>query len=513
MDGSVAFKPGQEGIMGNFTEYGEYDAMGLANLVRRKEISAAELYQEAIERIEQRNPGINAVVTRMDAQGKKASSGPLPEGPFTGVPFLLKDLMANYAGVPTSCGNRILKNIPALHDSEMVIRFKNSGVVILGKTNVPEFGLTGVTESELFGPCRNPWNTDYSPGGSSGGSAAAVAAGIVPMASGGDGGGSIRIPASCCGLFGIKPSRGRNPTGPDFGRVWQDAVQEHVISRSVRDSAAMLDMTNGTDRGAPYEIRPPVRPYLEDVQTDPGALKIAFSTRSPLGTPVHADCITAVEDAARLLADLGHHVEPAEPDIDGRALAKSYLMMYFGEVGADILNLCKILDRKVTPRDVEPLTWTMGMLGRTFSAAIFVESMRQWDIASRQMGIFYSKYDLYLCPTIATPPPGIGKLNPGALEAYAIKAVNAFRLGGLLKASGIVDRMAEKSLAKMPFTQMANLCGLPAMSVPLYQGANNLPIGVQFVGPFGDEATLFRLAGQLEKAKPWFDLRPSGYAR
>ncbi len=494
--------------MGTFAEYEQYDALGLAELVKARQISPEELCQEAIDRIERHNPALNAVVTRMDAQGREAASGPLPDGPFAGVPFLLKDLLADYAGVPTSYGNRVLKNIPAVHDSEMVIRFKKSGLMILGKTNTPEFGLTGVTEPEVFGPCRNPWNKEHTPGGSSGGSAAAIAAGMVPMASAGDGGGSIRIPASCCGLFGIKPSRGRNPTGPDHGRIWQGAVQEHVISRSVRDSAAMLDVTHGADTGAPYEIRAPERSYREEVETDPAPLRIAFNTRSPIGTPVHNDCIAAVAEAVRLLENLGHHVEEAEPDIDGMALARSYLTLYFGEVGADIRELADVLGRKARPGDVEPLTWTLGMLGRTFSAAYFVEAMRQWDRAARKMGEFYKRYDLYLCPTLAVPPPRIGELNPSAVEAFAVKAVNALRLGGLLKMTGIVDQMAEKSLSKMPFTEMANLCGLPAMSVPLYWGSENLPIGVHFVGPFGDEATLFRLAGQLERANPWFDVRP-----
>ncbi len=269
--------------MGKFAEYERYDAMGLAELVGTKKVSPTELFQEAADRIERLNPTVNAVVVRMDEQGRQTAAGELPQGPFTGVPFLIKDLLAAYAGVPTSYGNRVLKNIPAAHDSELVRRFKNSGVVILGKTNTPEFGLTGVTEPEVFGPCRNPWNPAHTPGGSSGGSGAAVAAGMVPMASAGDGGGSIRIPAACCGLFGIKPSRGRNPAGPGHGRIWQDAVQEHVISRSVRDSAAMLDATHGGDVGAPYIVRPPERPFLDEVLQEPGSLKIAFSTRSPIG--------------------------------------------------------------------------------------------------------------------------------------------------------------------------------------------------------------------------------------
>jgi amidase len=492
----------------NFTDYDRYDAMGLAGLVRQGQISPAELCEAAIKRIEAVNPKINAVVTRMDEEGRNTAQGPLGDGPFFGVPFLLKDLLAAYAGFPLSDGCKALKNRVPDHDSEMVVRFKNTGVVIVGKTNTPEFGLVAFTEPDLFGPCRNPWNTGHTPGGSSGGSAAAVAAGIVPMASAGDGGGSIRIPAAYCGLFGLKPTRGRNPWGPDHGRIWQGAVQEHVISRSVRDSAAMLDATQGGDVGAPYIIPSPERPYLKEVDTDPGKLKIAFNTRSPVGTPVHPECVKAVTEAARLLESLGHLVEEKEPEIDGKAMAKSYLVMNFGEVAADIDELANVLGRKATQTDVEQVTWTLGLLGKSFSACDLVAAMRHWDRASRTMGRFFEKFDVYLTPAIAFPPPKIGELKPKSYEMAALKVVNALGLGGVLKASGLVDQMAEKNFEKVPFTQMANMCGLPAMSVPLHWTPDNFPIGVQFVAPFGDEATLFRLAGQLEKARPWFDRRP-----
>lgn len=494
--------------MGSFTEYDRYDAMGLAQLVRQGQVTPAELCETAIKKIEEINPKINAVVTRMDDEGRKTAHGPLGDGPFFGVPFLLKDLLAAYAGFPLSDGCKALKNRVPDHDSEMVVRFKNSGVVIVGKTNTPEFGLVAFTEPDLFGPCRNPWNTDHTPGGSSGGTAAAVASGIVPMASAGDGGGSIRIPAAYCGLFGLKPTRGRNPWGPDHGRIWQGAVQEHVISRSVRDSAAMLDATQGADVGAPYEIPKPERAYLTEAATDPGKLKIAFNTRSPVGTPVHPECVNAVKETASLLESLGHHVEEKGPDIDGKAMAKSYLVMNFGEVAADIDELANVLGRKAGHADVELVTWTMGMLGKSFTAGDMVEAMRVWDRASRVMGRFFQKYDIYITPTIAFPPPKIGELKPKPYEAVLLKAINTLGMGGILKASGLVDQMAEKNFEKVPFTQLANMCGLPAMSVPLYWTPENMPIGVQFIAPFGDEATLFRLAGQLEKAKPWFDKRP-----
>ena len=496
-------------MMSGFTEYDRYDALGLAELVRNGEVTPGELCREAIDRIERVNPKINAVVTTMYEQGRQTAAECSTERPFAGVPFLLKDLLAAYAGVPMSQGCRALKNDTPDFDSEMVVRFKKAGVVILGKTNTPEFGLLGITEPELFGPCRNPWNTDHTPGGSSGGSAAAVAAGLVPIAAGGDGGGSIRIPAAYCGLFGLKPSRGRNPTGPDHGRIWQGAVQEHVISRSVRDSAAMLDATRGPDTGAPYEIKPPGRSYLDEVAKNPGRLKIAFDTQSPLGTPVHPECVKAVTETAGLLEEMGHELIEARPDIDGPALAQSFITMYFAEMAANIDELEKVLGRKVRPTDVEALTWLLNLLGRSYSAGHFVSALRQWDRAARQMGSFFRQYDLYLTPTTADPPARIGELQPKPAEAVMIKLVNTLRLGWLLRVSGLLDRMATESLQRTPFTQLANICGLPAVSVPLHWTADGLPCGSHFTAPFGDEATLLRLAARLEEARPWFDKRPT----
>ncbi len=491
--------------MSDFKEFDQYDGVGLAELVRKKKVSPAELCEEAISRIERVNSKLNAVITPMYDLARKTIQEPLPEAPFTGVPFLLKDLGEEFAGVPLTKGSKAYKNYVPTQDSEMVIRFKKSGVVILGKTNTPEFGLMAFTEPELHGPTRNPWNTEHTPGGSSGGSAAAVASGMVPMASGNDGGGSIRMPASCCGLFGLKPTRGRNPTGPEVGEIWQGAAVSHVITRSVRDSATMLDATKGPDPGAPYIIPSPERPYLQEIESDPGSLKIAFNTSSPIGSQVHPECVKAVEETARLLESLGHKVEEAQPDIDGKAIAKGYLNMYFGEVAADIEELRSMLGRKPKPSDVEALTWTLGLLGRTFSAGEFVKAKREWDIAARAMGRFHQKYDLYLTPTLAHPPVKIGELQPKPYERIIMKVVNALGLGYLLKASGLPDQLAETSLSKMPFTQLANLTGQPAMSVPLHWTSDGLPCGVHFMAPFGDEATLFRLAAQLEKARPWFD--------
>ena len=491
--------------MKNFSEYTSYDALGLAELVRKGEVTATELCETAMERIERINPEINAVVTPLFDEGRNTAAGTIPDGPFTGVPFLLKDLGYDYAGYPTSCGNRVLSKKPKEYDSEMVIRYKRAGLNVLGKTNTPEFGLLGVTEPELFGPCRNPWNTERTPGGSSGGSAASVAAGIVPMASGGDGGGSIRIPSSHCGLFGLKPSRGRNPSGPDRGVPWQGAVQSHVLTRSVRDSAAALDATQGADRGAPYEIRRPEGPYLEEIEKDPGRLKIALNTSSPLGMDADPQCTKAAEETGKLLESLGHDVLEAIPDIDGIKLARSFMTMLFSEAAAGIADLEKTLNRKPVSSDVEGLTWIMGILGRLFSAGEYAAVLHSWDDSARKMGVFFSEYDLYLTPTVASLPGLVGGQAASTAERMLLKVSSALKLGWLLKSAGIVNQIADKALEKTPFTQLANLTGLPAMSVPLFMSEEGLPVGSQFIAPFGREDMLFRLAAQLEKASPWFD--------
>ena len=494
--------------MGKFQEYDHYDALGLAGLVREKEISPTELCNEAIERIEKLNPALNAVICRMYDQTQDCIRKGLPQGPFTGVPFLIKDLVSACKGVPMTKGSKAFRNYIPDFDSEMMMRFKKSGVMILGKTNTPEFGLMGITEPELHGPTRNPWNLERTPGGSSGGSAAAVASSMVPMASGGDGGGSIRIPAAYCGLFGLKPSRGRIPTGPEFGQIWQGACTEHVITRSVRDCAAMLDAVCGPAAGEQYSLPKPLNPFLDELDRDPGSLRIGYTVLSPLKTEVHPDCRAAVEHSVRLLEGLGHTVEEEEPPLDGLAVARSYFMMYFGEIAADIMELKQVLGRKAVPEDMEGPTWSLGLLGNAYSAGEFVESLRQWNRAARAMASFHQKYDLFLTPTTASPPVRIGELKVSGIEEVLMKITNKFGLGRLMRMSGIPDRIAVETLAKTPFTQLANITGQPAMSVPLYWNRDNLPLGVQFIAPSGEEAVLFRLASQLEKAQPWFDRMP-----
>lgn len=495
--------------MFDFKEYDQYDGLGLAELIRTRQVSAAEMCEAAVAHIERLNPAINAVVTPLFSSGRRSAAQGMPAGPFHGVPFLLKDLLAVLAGAPLSFGCRALKDFVPDHDSELVRRFKQAGLMILGKTNTPEFGLVAYTEPELFGPTRNPWDLTRTPGGSSGGSAAAVAAGMVPLAGAGDGGGSIRIPAAYCGLFGLKPSRGRTPTGPDFGELWQGAVVEHAISRTVRDSAALLDATQGVDVGAPFVPAPPERPYTEEVRCDPGRLRIAFNLNSPLGTAVHPENQKAVLQAAVTLQKLGHDVEEDAPELDGKALGRSYLTMLYGEVAADLDDLGFLLGRAARPEDVEAATWTLGLLGRCETAASMAAARRLWGRAARAMGRFHETYDLYMTPTTAQPPARIGGLKPQPIEVGGLKIVNRLGLGRLLRQSGVIDRIAMRNMARTPFTQLANFTGQPAMSVPLHWTSDGHPCGVHFMARIGDEATLFRLAAQLEKTDPWFHKRPN----
>jgi amidase len=495
--------------MPGFKEYERYDGLGLAELIRTGQVSAAEVCEAAMAAIERFNPPINAVVTRMFESARRALAQGLPSGVFQGVPFLLKDLLAACAGVPLSFGCKALKDFIPDYDSELVRRFKRTGLVILGKTNTPEFGLVAYTEPELFGPTRNPWDLSRTPGGSSGGAAAAVAAGMVPLAGAGDGGGSIRIPAAYCGLFGLKPSRGRIPTGPDFGELWQGAVVEHVITRTVRDSAAMLDSIWGADVGAPFIVAAPERPYLDEIRCEPPRLRIAFDLRSPIGTPVHPENVKAVLQTALMLQKLGHDLEEASPDIDGKMLARTYLTMLYGEVAADLKDLGRVLGRPARPQDVETATWTLGLLGRCEPAAALAEARRLWGRAARTMGRFHETYDLYMTPTTAQPPARIGELRPKSHEIGVLGVVNRLGLGRWLRRSGIIDRIAIQNMARTPFTQLANFTGQPAMSAPLHWTREGLPCGVHFMARIGDEATLFRLAAQLEKEQPWFQRRPA----
>jgi Asp-tRNA(Asn)/Glu-tRNA(Gln) amidotransferase A subunit family amidase len=472
--------------MGTLQDYQRYDALGLAELVKRKDVTAGELLDSAVAAVEQANPAVNAVVTRMYDQARRAIAAGLPAGPFTGVPYLLKDLGAYYAGVPSTGGSNFFRDFVPDHDAELVLRLKRAGLVPFGKTNTSEFGLSTSVEPRLFGPTRNPWNLGHSAGGSSGGAAAAVASGMLPAAHATDGGGSIRVPASACGLFGLKPTRARNPSGPDVGEGWNGAAVAHAVTRTVRDSAALLDATSGPDVGDPYWAPPAKRPYAAEVGADPGRLKIAFTTAAWNGLPVHAECVAAVTAAAKLCERLGHHVEERRPEWDEDARGRASRIIASAHTRAALEARAEALGRPVTADDVEPLTWAMAEFGREVSAASYARAIPAMHRVGRSVGQFFTSCDMLLTPTMCEPPHKLGVLslsNPDA-DAY-LKAL----------------------LGTIAFTSPFNSSGNPAMSVPLHWSRDGLPVGVQFVAPFGDEAGLFRLAAQLEQAQPWIGRR------
>jgi amidase len=494
--------------MSGLNEYDKYDGLGLATLVRNKDIKPSELVEEAISRIEKLNPSVNAVIYKMYEQARKAAEGDLPDSSFKGVPFLLKDLLMSYAGVPLSNGSRLFKDYVPEYDSELTKRFKAGGVIVIGKTNLPEFGLTPVTEPELFGPANNPWDLTRTTGGSSGGSAAAVSTRMVPMAHGGDGGGSIRIPASCCGVFGLKPTRGRNPLGSDSGEEWRGFYCDHVLTRSVRDSAAMLDATAGAYKGAPYYATPPSHSFLSEVESEPEKLRIAFTQEHILGNTVDVDCVKGLEAAAKLCEDLGHDVVEATPQIDGRTFAKAFITILSSETRSLIEEAEVLLGHKASYKNVEPMTWVIGLLGRQSRAPELSQALDLIHRIDRHIGDFFEKYDVMLTPTLAKPPVVTGELQLKGFRVLVGKLLGRLNAGSVIKRFIDIDALAEQFFSFVPYTMLFNVTGQPAMSVPLYWSDGGLPIGMQFVGRYGDEATLFRLAGQMERAKPWFDRLP-----
>jgi amidase len=489
-----------------FADYEKYDALGLAELVRNGQVHPRELVETAISRIEMTNPRVNAVVHKMYDRALETADG-LLEGPFAGVPFLLKDLGPMFEGEPTTSSSRFLQFHIASEDSTLVTRYKDAGLIVLGKTNTPEFGLVATTESDFRGPARNPWNLTHSTGGSSGGSAAAVAAGYVPVAHGNDGGGSIRIPASACGQFGLKPSRGRNPLGPNFDGTWLGLVQDHVISRSVRDSAAMLDLECVPSPGEPYVAPAPERPFVHEVDADPGTLRIAVCTDSLLGSETHPDCVEATTQAARLLESLGHHVDQACPPFDKELMVEAYLRIVATGLASDIDAAAQQTGRTPTPEYFEATTWLMQLIGRKTGGDRLISLLVATQETAHRFASFFETYDVMLTPTLGRPPVRIGELKPSRLDLAAIGALRRFPAKKAL--DFVLKRMAAEQMDPAPNTELFNMTGQPAMSVPLHWNADGLPIGTQFVGRYGDEATLIRLAGQLERAQPWFGRRPT----
>ncbi|MGE0094167.1 MAG: amidase [Alphaproteobacteria bacterium] len=478
--------------MTGFAEYARYDAVGLADLIRRKQVSAEEVLEAAIARIERLNPKINAIIRPMFDQARKQVARGLPKGPLAGAPFAMKDLGALYAGVPTvNCSRLCANDPPADHNSTITERLLAAGLVILGKTATPEMGLCMTTEPVLYGPTRNPWNTDYSAGGSSGGSGAAVSSCMVPAAHGSDGGGSLRVPSSNGGLFGYKPTRARTPAGPDAGEGWSGLSLEHAVARSVRDSAAILDATQGFAPGDPYCAPQHDRPFLSEMGVDPGRLRIALTTKGKLGEAIDPECVQAAKNAARLCESLGHEVVEAEPDYDAEAVRWALKVIITSNMTNLLATIGRARGRAVDAGEVERVTWQWAEDGKRMTGADYARAVQVLHTTGRKLASFFSKFDVALTPTLASPPVKLG-------------VVNMMRNDPEVFFDDLFDRL--------PFTPLYNVTGGPAMTVPLHWTASGMPVGVQFGGDFGADVTLFRLASQLETAQPWIGRFPATMA-
>jgi amidase len=483
--------------------YRDYDGIGLADLMKKREVSPVEVVEAAIEEIEKQNP-LNAVINKWYTQAREAAKQTEQSGEFAGVPMLLKNIGQEVNGELCTLGSKAYKDNRAKEDSTYVERVRKSGVIFVGQTNVPELGLMAITEPAHHGPTRNPWNTSVTPGGSSGGSAAAVASGMVPIAGANDGGGSIRIPAAFTGLFGLKPTRGRTPVGRKDGRLWQGAVSQHVLTRSVRDSALMLDLIKGYESGAAFHTGPYDTNYYDCIQAPiRKPFRIAFSTISPIDTEVHPECKEAVLKTVKLLDSMGHMVEEKNAPVNGSVLAKSYMTLYLGEVAATVKEMEKTIGRIIKIGDIEHSTHFLRLLGKEITAEEFVLGIKEWDRAAFSMEEFHETYDFYVTPTTAFPPSKIGALDLSFGLKQLINIVGKLRLGGIVKRLGVADKIFEENLKLTPFTQLANLTGQPAISVPLHVTKDGLPVGVQFMASKGREDLLFQMAALLEQTDTW----------
>jgi amidase len=468
------------------------DATAQADLVQRGKVTPAELVEAAIARIDRLNPQLNAVIHRLDDKAMGAAVDPaLPDGPFRGVPFLVKDGVCHTAGDPFHNGMQVLKDLDWHEDADTWLAhcYRNAGFVFVGKTNLPELATTVTTEPLAYGPTRNPWDLEHSTGGSSGGSAAAVASGMVAVAHGNDMGGSIRFPAGACGIVGLKATRARTTLGPDFGEYWGPLTHEHVLTRSVRDSATVLDATAGPGIGDPYTAPLPSHPYRDDVGADPGRLRIGFRTLRREGMGESAgECVAAVDETARLLEELGHQVEPAAVEgLDHAGMTEAFPILFGSVIARDLERWSERTGRVIGPEDVEPMNGMMAEMGRAVSAAQYLGAMESVHAYSRAVQGWWADHDVLITPTSPEPPVALGVIGPRQDDPFA----------GVMKMAALVT-----------FTAPFNVTGQPAISLPLHWTADTLPVGVQLVAAYGREDVLIRLASQLEQARPWANRRP-----
>jgi amidase len=470
-----------------FADYEQYDALGLAGLVKAGKVLPAELLEAAIERVEARNGAVNAVTMKLYDYGRKAIADGLPDGPFTGVPFLLKDLTASLAGVRTTRGSKFFADAPPpAADSLHVTRLKKAGLVIFGRTNTCELGLSLTCEPQLYGPTKSPWDLTRISGGSSGGAAASVGARMLPMAHGSDGFGSIRAPAACCGIVGLKPTRGRNTMAPYIGEGLGGCSTEHAVTLTVRDTAALLDATAGAGPGDPYVAPAPARPFLAEVQAERRPLRIAYTMAAPNGAPVETEYLKALAETVVFCKDLGHKVEEANPDIDRATVVPTFLTFAAANM---VVNLAShpTAGRPARKGEVENVSWGTAQRGEKIAAADYVRATQTAHKLGRQMADFHEGYDVLLTPGLGTLPPKLGWIDM-MLED--------------------VDEYWRRVFTFSPFTVWFNLTGQPALMLPLGRSASGFPIAVQLVGRYGEEGTILSLGAQLEKARPWFDRKP-----
>lgn len=494
--------------MSQLQDYERYDALEMAELVALGHTTPLELLETAIARAEAITAPLNPFAYKMYDRARRQAAGELPQGVFRGVPFLVKDLIQRIPGVPTQMGSRFWQGWVPDEPTTLYTRWLETGVVPFGKTTTPELGIPAITEAEVNGPTRNPWNPDLTSGGSSGGSGVVVSTRVVPMASGGDGGGSIRIPASCCGVFGMKPTRARNPAGPFASENWSGFVSEHVLTVSVRDSAAMLDATHGLEPTSPYAAPPVSGTFLESATREPGKLRIAFHCDPAFPVETHPDCRAAVEHVAKLCELLGHQVEEVPPRHPTREISRAFVTVYASNIAADIRDAEEIIGRKSTRRDFELTTWVARLLAQSINAEDLAVAGRFLQKEARRLVGVYGDYDAVLTPTLCKPPVAVGELQPKGIEALLQKVITRTGFKAPLKLPGVVEEAVIELLRFAGFTQVANFTGQPSMSVPLFWNTDGLPIGVMFTGRLGDEQTLFGLAAQLEEAQPWAERRP-----